>query len=146
MIIWLLWVLKVRSTNLPTLYAFTQKVEWFGHFMGFWVQSKGLPPSAWSPNPPPRYLQKLLYHIQTNTICWTLRHIGKAHATWFGQLVLVVASGLPPYLKWRRENTGSTSSQWNCRDMVVWGCWTWSRQVENFIQHSLESLDWRDRP
>jgi len=39
-----------------------------------------------------------------------LRHIGKAHATWFGQLVLAVASGLPPYLKGRRENTRSTSS------------------------------------
>jgi len=44
------------------------------------------------------------------------KHMQHGLANWF----LAVASGLPPYLKGRGENTRPTSSQWNCTDMVVW--------------------------
>jgi hypothetical protein len=38
------------------------------------------------------------------------KHMQHGLANWF----LAVASGLPSYLKGRRENTKPTSSQWNC--------------------------------
>jgi hypothetical protein len=39
--------------------AFTPyKVEWFGHFKGFWVENKGLPPSAGSSQPTTKILPK----------------------------------------------------------------------------------------
>ncbi len=34
-----------------------------------------------------------------------MKHVGEAHATWFGQLVgLAIGSGLPGCLEWRRIN------------------------------------------
>ncbi len=59
------------------------KLSDFGTSWVFGSKLKGYHPQLDPPNPP----QKLFYHIQTNTICWTLRHIGKAHATRFGQPV-----------------------------------------------------------
>ncbi len=53
----------------------------------FGSKLKGYHPQLDPHNPPQRSSQKLLYHIYVYTICWTLRHIGKAHATRFGQLV-----------------------------------------------------------
>jgi hypothetical protein len=68
------------------LSVLTKLVIWALHgFFGF--KLKGYHPQLDPPNPLRRSSQKLLYRIQTNTICWTLRHIGKAHATRFGQMV-----------------------------------------------------------
>ncbi len=47
-----------------------------------WVFASKLKGHHPQPHPPSHHQsQKLHYHIQTNTIYWTLRHNEKAHAT-----------------------------------------------------------------
>ncbi len=53
----------------------------------FGSKLKGYQAQPDPPNPTQRSSQILLYHIQTNTIWWISRNIGKAHATRSGQLV-----------------------------------------------------------
>jgi hypothetical protein len=53
-----------------------------------------------------------------------LRHVGEAHAKWFGQLVgLAIGSGLPS-LEWRRINARPKTRQME-------------RSIIQYIQHSL---------
>ncbi len=78
---------KVHKFAYFIMLSLLTKLSDLGTSWVFGSKLKGYHPQLDPPNPPPRSSQKLLYHIQTNTICWTLKHIGKAHATRFGQLV-----------------------------------------------------------
>ncbi len=78
---------KVHKFAYFIMLSLLTKLSDLGTSWVFGSKLKGYHPQLDPPNPPRRSSQKLLYRIQTNTICWTLRHIGKAHATRFGQLV-----------------------------------------------------------